>query len=221
MRDPSLDDDRAVAERQAEIMERIELKGKRRLDLRAATADLFDCNRLKYHDFAVKGAENQDSIRIAFVGVLRHAGQCNGESNGRARARSFRYRTVHDQPKDQDVKHVLIVDDDATVLSALGHALKGFRLSLARDPLEALGIAEDTNRLDLVITDFLMPSMTGDELVARVRARHPKVKALIVTGHGDVLDGEAPDWWNHEPHLTKPFGAATLQRTVADLIGPP
>jgi len=119
------------------------------------------------------------------------------------------------------VKHVLIVDDDATVLSAFGLALEGFRLSLARNPIEALTIAEHSNRLDLVITDFLMPSMTGDELLARVRARHPAVKALIVTGHGDILDGEAPDWWKNEAHLSKPFGATVLQRTVNDLIGAP
>jgi len=119
------------------------------------------------------------------------------------------------------VKHVLIVDDDATVLNAFGLALEGFRLSLARNPIEALTIAEHSNRLDLVITDFLMPSMTGDELLARVRARHPAVKALIVTGHGDILDGEAPDWWKTEAHLSKPFGATVLQRTVNDLIGAP
>ncbi len=119
------------------------------------------------------------------------------------------------------MKHVLIVDDDATVLNAFGLALEGFRLSLARDPVEALVLSEGTNRLDLLITDFLMPSMTGDELVARVRARHPRVKALIVTGHSDFLDGEAPEWWTTEAHLSKPFGATVLQRTVNDLIGPP
>jgi CheY-like chemotaxis protein len=119
------------------------------------------------------------------------------------------------------VKHVLIVDDDATVLNAFRLALEGFRLSLARDPIEALTLAEGTNTLDLVITDFLMPSMTGDELVGRVRARHPAVKALIVTGHSEILDDEAPDWWLNEAHLSKPFGAAALQQTVNDLIGPP
>ena len=119
------------------------------------------------------------------------------------------------------VKHVLIVDDDATVLNAFRLALEGFRLSVARDPDEALTLAEGTSTLDLVITDFLMPSMTGDELVGRVRARHPAVKALIVTGHSEILDDEAPDWWQKEAHLSKPFGAAALQRTVNELIGPP
>jgi len=63
-----------------------------------------------------------------------------------------------------------------------------------------------------------MPSMTGDELVARLRERHPGIKALIVTGHGNILDQEAPDWWTREAHLTKPFDVTTLKKTVADLI---
>ena len=131
------------------------------------------------------------------------------------------YGTVPHPPRDHRVKRVLIVDDDATVLNAFALALPGFRLLLARDPIEALSVADRSDHLDLVITDFLMPSMTGDEIVARVRARHPAVKALIVTGHGDILDDEAPDWWTQEAHLIKPFGATALQRAVTDLIGPP
>jgi len=131
------------------------------------------------------------------------------------------YGTAPDPPRDHTVKRVLIVDDDATVLNAFALALPGFRLLLARDPIEALSVADRSDHLDLVITDFLMPSMTGDEIVARVRARHPAVKALIVTGHGDILDGEAPDWWTQEAHLIKPFGVTALLRAVTDLIGPP
>jgi len=39
-----------------------------------------------------------------------------------------------------------------------------------------------------------------------------------VTGHGNVLDQEAPEWWAREAHLTKPFDATTVKKTVADLI---
>jgi DNA-binding NtrC family response regulator len=112
------------------------------------------------------------------------------------------------------------VEDDSSVLSAFMSALREFRLSVARDPHEALMLADNISRLDLVITDYLMPSMTGEELVARVRERHPSVKALIVTGHGDILDQEAPEWWTREAHLTKPFSATTLKNAIASLIGP-
>jgi DNA-binding NtrC family response regulator len=82
-------------------------------------------------------------------------------------------------------------------------------------------IADRLEQLDLVVTDYLMPSMTGEELIGRVRERHPSAKALIVTGHGDILDQEAPDWWTREAHLTKPFDATTLRQAIVNLIGPP
>jgi two-component system, cell cycle sensor histidine kinase and response regulator CckA len=119
------------------------------------------------------------------------------------------------------IKHLLIVDDDASVLTAFTHALTGFRVSAALDPHEALHVANTMPTLDLVITDYLMASMTGEELLAHIRQRHPGVKALFVTGHGNILDEEAPDWWTGEAHLTKPFDATTLKTAVADLIGPP
>jgi len=118
------------------------------------------------------------------------------------------------------VKHLLIVEDDSSVLAAFMSALPEFRLSVARDPHEALMLADRIDQLDLVVTDYLMPSMTGEELIGRIRERHPRVKALVVTGHGDILDQEAPEWWAREAHLTKPFDVTTLKTAINSLIGP-
>ena len=118
------------------------------------------------------------------------------------------------------MKHLLVVEDDSSVLTAFMSALTEFRLSVARDPHEALMLADRIEQLDLVITDYLMPSMTGEELIGRIRERHPNLKALIVTGHGDILDQEAPDWWAREAHLTKPFDVTTLKNAINSLIGP-
>jgi DNA-binding NtrC family response regulator len=117
------------------------------------------------------------------------------------------------------VKHLLIVEDDSSVLAAFMSALADFRLSVARNPDEALMLAGRIDQLDLVITDYLMPSMTGEELIGRIRERHPRLKALVVTGHGDILDQEAPEWWTREAHLTKPFDATTLKNAINGLIG--
>ena len=99
-------------------------------------------------------------------------------------------------------------------------ALSEFRLTVARDAYEALAAASQVNWLDLIITDYLVPTIPGDELISRVRELHPRIKALIVTGHGDILDQEAPDWWTREAHLTKPFDATTLKHAITNLIGP-
>ena len=75
--------------------------------------------------------------------------------------------------------------------------------------------------LDLLITDYLMPSMTGEELIGHVRARRPGVKVLIMTAHAALLDHERPTWWLHEKHVAKPFSLVELRAAVEELIGPP
>lgn len=99
----------------------------------------------------------------------------------------------------------------------LARALDGYELTIARDGHEALAIAMRQS-LDLLITDYLMPEMTGDELIARMRAERPHLKALVITGHGDVLDRESPEWWRSEVHLAKPFRLQALRDAVAELI---
>ena len=69
--DASFDDDRAVAEREAEIVKGIELEGKAGFDLCAAAADLLDRHRLEDHDLAVQLAENLDRVRVSRLSVRR------------------------------------------------------------------------------------------------------------------------------------------------------
>jgi len=116
------------------------------------------------------------------------------------------------------VKHILVVDDDQSVLKMLTRALGAYELTIARCGSEALLLAGQCQP-DLLITDYLMPEMTGDELIARMREMRPSLKALVITGHGDVLDRELPDWWQAEAHLAKPFRIQALRDVVSTLIG--
>ncbi len=75
--------------------------------------------------------------------------------------------------------------------------------------------------IDLLITDYLMPDGTGEELITRLRDKHPALKVLILTGHGGMLDDEGFGWWTHERHLAKPCGVDDLREAVTQLIGPP
>ena len=114
---------------------------------------------------------------------------------------------------------ILLVDDDRSVLQLLTRALSRYELTVARDGLEALAASLSMDRLDLLITDYLMPELVGDELIARIRRQRPELKVLVITGHADILEHEAPPWWLHESHLPKPFCLEALQDRVATLIG--
>jgi len=117
------------------------------------------------------------------------------------------------------MKHILLVDDDRTMLQFLGRALCHYDVTTAHDGFEALAAAERMEHLDLIITDYMMPEMFGDELIARARQRQPDLRVLVVTGHGEILDSIAPPWWKEHPHLAKPFQVEALRQRVSALIG--
>lgn len=114
-------------------------------------------------------------------------------------------------------QRILVVDDDVSILRFLERALSAYELTIAHDGREALTLAHE-RPLDLLITDYLMPEMTGDELIARLRQQRPELKALVITGHGDLLDRESPDWWREVAHIAKPFRLQTLRDAVDGLL---
>ena len=109
------------------------------------------------------------------------------------------------------MKHILIVDDDALMLSLMSRALPDFQLTVARDGDEALAIASQLP-VDLLITDYLMPSMTGDELIGHLRERRPNLKVLFASGYAD-LSRFGGNLGNHAL-LKKPFRLETLAEAV-------
>ena len=67
--------------------------------------------------------------------------------------------------------------------------------------------------MDLLVTDHLMPGMSGADLVRAARRLRPGLPALVVSGYAEV-EGIAPDL----PRLAKPFRAAELAERVAALM---
>ena len=123
--------------------------------------------------------------------------------------------------KSISVKHVLAVDDDTSMLSVLERTLADYRVSTARDATEAMAILSARERVDLLITDYLMPGMTGEELTHHARATRVGLKVLVITGHAHAVAHAEPEWWDAEAHLIKPFRILALREAVDALIGPP
>jgi CheY-like chemotaxis protein len=116
-------------------------------------------------------------------------------------------------------KHVVVVDDDNVTLELVERTLSTYRVSTARDGREALAILSTAEPVDLLLTDYMMPMMTGEELVHRARAYRPDLPVLIMTGHGTAVADIEPEWWATERHVAKPFRLDALRAAVASLIG--
>lgn len=78
---------------------------------------------------------------------------------------------------------------------------------------EALRLLDDGLSPDILITDDLMPNMTGTELAREARGRLPDLAVLVISGYAEV-DGLAPEL----ARLTKPFRHADLVAAVTVLI---
>jgi DNA-binding NtrC family response regulator len=90
----------------------------------------------------------------------------------------------------------------------------------ARDVSEATTVGSAL-ALDLLITDYLMPDGTGEELIAKLREHDPSLKVLLISGHHGMLDEAETGFWKRERHLSKPFTVDDLRTAVADLVGSP
>ena len=68
----------------------------------------------------------------------------------------------------------------------------GYETRLAADGPEALEAAKNGAAIDILVTDLMMPQMTGDELARRMRQEEPTLKVLYLTGFSDRLFKENP-----------------------------
>ena len=78
---------------------------------------------------------------------------------------------------------------------------------------DALGLLRDGVEVDVLVTDHLMPGMSGAELAREARALRPGLPVLVVSGYAEV-DGLPADL----PRLVKPFRVAELAEQVAELV---
>ena len=112
--------------------------------------------------------------------------------------------------------HILLADDDELVRAGTVEMLAqaGHEVIEAASGAEALAIFEADKRIELLITDNLMPGMTGSALIAQVRRSAPRLPILLVTGYASRGDDIAAD----VGLLAKPFREAGLLAAVRDLI---
>ncbi len=113
---------------------------------------------------------------------------------------------------------ILVVEDEAAVREAVVRILQreGYTVHMAAHPLEALDLLDAlADPIHLLLTDMVMPHLSGKELAARFRALRPEAKVLYMSGYTEQELG-------HEEarrFLQKPFTRDALVRKVAELLG--
>jgi two-component system, cell cycle sensor histidine kinase and response regulator CckA len=119
---------------------------------------------------------------------------------------------------------ILVAEDEPAIRTAIHRMLtkQGYVCHVAGDGEEALNIlASLDGKVDLVLTDVVMPKCTGPELVRRLRAQYPKIPVVFMTGYAstDEMDGVPVPEISGVLH--KPFALHALQKMVRVAIDGP
>jgi PAS domain S-box-containing protein len=118
-------------------------------------------------------------------------------------------------------KHIMVVDDEATLRTLLGNMLKplGHEVTTMENGEEAVAYyRENWERIDLVILDMVMPKMNGKQAFAAMQNVNPEVKVLITSGYSVDDDTEQLLQAGARGFMQKPFSVRELRATVNRIL---
>lgn len=116
---------------------------------------------------------------------------------------------------------VLLVEDDPTVQQLVSTMLKsgGYRVIATTSPAEALRIcSEFTTRIDLLLTDMVLPEGDGGEVAENAVALRPGLKVLFMSGYTEHPVLRNPHFDRTAPFLQKPFTKAALMSKIREAL---
>jgi CheY-like chemotaxis protein len=110
---------------------------------------------------------------------------------------------------------ILLVDDDALVCSSTSSTLAdlGHQVFAASSGKGALEILRSGAPVDLVLTDQVMPGMTGLQLAQQIRKSWPHLPIMLATGYAEL-----PDHGLNLPRLVKPYGQEEVAAAIASVM---
>ena len=117
------------------------------------------------------------------------------------------------------VKRILVVDDEPFVCDAVKMmlAFDGHEVETANSAQAALGLFEK-GKFDLVITDFAMPVMKGDELAAAIKARAPGQPVVMITAYAEMLQASGNPLTGVDFVISKPFLLENLREAIFKVL---
>jgi CheY-like chemotaxis protein len=113
-------------------------------------------------------------------------------------------------------RRILVVDDEPEVCHAVKLLLNfdGHIVETASSGTDALAMFE-TGKFDLIITDFEMPNMKGDELAAAIKARAPNQPIVMITAYAEMLHSTGNPLKGVDFLISKPFLLENLRQAIA------
>lgn len=117
-------------------------------------------------------------------------------------------------------RRILLVEDEPFVREATCSILQnaGFEVLPAEDACEAMKMYEECGeKVDLVMTDMVLPGKTGQQLGQDLRARSPEVSVLVTSGYGEAeYETESPE--AHTYFLAKPYSRRSLVDKIQAIL---
>ncbi|MCF3933024.1 response regulator [Acuticoccus sp. M5D2P5] len=159
-------------------------------------------------------AESDPGSRTTFTVLLP---RCGDEPTTSISVNAFARRPRGDET-------ILVVEDDAAVASAITQALtlSGYHVIYASTGEQAHRIlSSGTTHIDLVLSDIVMPQMTGHELAAWLTKAQPEMRLLLMTGYTENFEALEAETSATRGYLLKPFLPTQLVRAVRDLLDRP
>ena len=155
------------------------------------------------------------SDRIMMEEALRASGSHRDPVQNAAPAPTATQRAV------RGTESILLVEDEDGVREFAKYVLAagGYEVLVASSPEEARRLCEAHPRgVDLLLTDYIMPGMTGRELAATLRGRQDKMKVIYMSGYmSDIVNEEDPGG-RSLPFIGKPFTASVLKTKIREVL---
>ena len=118
-------------------------------------------------------------------------------------------------------KRILFVDDEPSILKTVGKQLEvaGFEVITAGEGDGAL-VAAQSEMLDVIILDLMMPNKSGMEVcqILRADARYAKIPIIFYSGKGQEMTPEVLKEWGADAYLSKTRGTDVLISTIEALL---
>ena len=116
---------------------------------------------------------------------------------------------------------ILLVEDDEPVRAVIGTMLegKGYRVLSAHDAKAAIAVLDDvSNDIQLLLTDVVMPGLTGPELAQQARAARPDLDVLLMSGYSEGSESLINTEDDAVALIQKPFSAEQLLRKLREIL---